>query len=83
MVKQCQLFLEWDLVILEHYLNLILRLQLEHPCTHHIYEEIGYFDEELIRNQDDDFNYRVIKSGGKIWFESDISLKYYVRGICT
>ena len=49
----------------------------------YIFEEIGYFDEELIRNQDDDFNYRVIKSGGKIWFESDISLKYYVRGICT
>ena len=46
----------------------------------YIFEEIGYFDEELIRNQDDDFNYRVIKSGGKIWFESDISLKYYVRG---
>ena len=46
----------------------------------YIFEEIGYFDEDLIRNQDDDFNYRVIKSGGKIWFESDISLKYYVRG---
>ena len=44
-----------------------------------VFERIGFFDEELIRNQDDDFNYRVTKAGGKIWFESEISLKYYVR----
>jgi GT2 family glycosyltransferase len=45
-----------------------------------VFEKIGYFDEELIRNQDDDFNYRVTKAGGKIYFDADISLKYYVRG---
>lgn len=45
-----------------------------------VFEKIGYFDEDLIRNQDDDFNYRVTSNGGKIWFESSISLKYYVRG---
>jgi GT2 family glycosyltransferase len=45
-----------------------------------VFDEIAYFDEELIRNQDDDFNFRVNKAGGKIWFESGISLKYYVRG---
>lgn len=45
-----------------------------------VFDKIGYFDEQLIRNQDDDFNYRVTKAGGKIWFESSISLKYYVRG---
>lgn len=45
-----------------------------------VFEKIGYFDEELIRNQDDDFNYRVTKAGGKIFFDADISLKYYVRG---
>lgn len=45
-----------------------------------VFEQIGYFDEELIRNQDDDFNYRVTQAGGKIYFEADISLKYYVRG---
>lgn len=45
-----------------------------------VFEKIGYFDEELIRNQDDDFNYRVTKAGGKIYFNADISLKYYVRG---
>jgi GT2 family glycosyltransferase len=44
-----------------------------------VFEEVGYFDEELIRNQDDDFNYRVEQAGGKIWYEHDISLRYYVR----
>ena len=45
-----------------------------------VFKNIGYFDEDLIRNQDDDFNFRVTKAGGKIWFESSISLIYYVRG---
>ena len=44
-----------------------------------VFEKIGYFDEELVRNQDDDFNFRVTKAGGKIWLETSISLKYYVR----
>lgn len=42
--------------------------------------KIGVFDEELVRNQDDDFNYRVTKEGGKIYYDNAISLKYYVRG---
>ena len=44
-----------------------------------VFEKIGFFDEELIRNQDDDFNFRLTKAGGKVWFESEISLRYYVR----
>lgn len=45
-----------------------------------VFEKIGFFDEELIRNQDDDFNFRVTNAGGKIYYDNDISLKYYVRG---
>ena len=45
-----------------------------------VFEKIGFFDEELIRNQDDDFNFRVSQAGGKIYYDNDISLKYYVRG---
>lgn len=45
-----------------------------------IFEEIGFFDEELIRNQDDEFNYRLTQSGKKIYLNNDISVKYYVRG---
>jgi GT2 family glycosyltransferase len=44
-----------------------------------VFEKIGFFDEELIRNQDDDFNFRVTNAGGKIYFIHDIELKYYVR----
>lgn len=45
-----------------------------------VFDKIGYFDETLIRNQDDDFNFRVHQAGGKIFYEHDISIKYYVRG---
>jgi len=45
-----------------------------------VFRKIGYFDEALVRNQDDDFNFRVTKAGGKIYYEHDIYLKYYVRG---
>ncbi len=45
-----------------------------------VFEKIGYFDENLIRNQDDDFNFRVTNAGGRIFYNNDISLKYYVRG---
>lgn len=44
-----------------------------------VFDKIGYFDESLVRNQDDDFNYRVTQAGGKIQLNSEISLKYIVR----
>jgi glycosyltransferase involved in cell wall biosynthesis len=31
------------------------------------FEKFGYFDEELVRNQDDEHNLRIIRGGGKIW----------------
>lgn len=47
---------------------------------YHVFETIGFFDEDLVRNQDDDFNFRVTEAGGKIYYSHDISLEYYVRG---
>jgi len=44
-----------------------------------VFDTIGYFDEELVRNQDDEFNYRVIKHGFKIYLSRSIRSKYYVR----
>lgn len=44
-----------------------------------VFEKIGFFDEELTRNQDDEFNYRVIKNGFKILLNPDIKCKYFVR----
>jgi cellulose synthase/poly-beta-1,6-N-acetylglucosamine synthase-like glycosyltransferase len=44
-----------------------------------IFEEIGLFDEELERNQDDEFNFRLTAAGYKIYLNSDIKCNYYVR----
>jgi glycosyltransferase involved in cell wall biosynthesis len=45
-----------------------------------IVERIGYFDEELVRNQDDEFNLRIILAGGKIWMSKSIKSRYFSRG---
>jgi len=44
-----------------------------------VFDKIGLFDEELVRNQDDEFNYRVIKAGFNICLSPAIRCKYYVR----
>lgn len=44
-----------------------------------VFDKIGLFDEELVRNQDDEFNYRLIKSGGKILLIPKIKSYYYCR----
>lgn len=44
-----------------------------------VFEQIGYFDERLVRNQDDEFNYRLLRSGWKIRLSQKIHSRYYVR----
>ena len=44
-----------------------------------LFNKIGYFDEELIRNQDDEFNGRIINNGGKIYLLPHIIIDYYAR----
>jgi glycosyltransferase involved in cell wall biosynthesis len=39
----------------------------------------GVFNEELVRNQDDEFNYRVRKFGGRILLAPDVRSRYYSR----
>ena len=41
--------------------------------------KVGAYDEELIRNQDEELNYRIVKNGGKIWIDPSIKSIYYVR----
>ena len=45
-----------------------------------IHDEIGGFDEDLVRNQDDEYNFKVTKAGYKIYFDPEIISNYYVRG---
>jgi succinoglycan biosynthesis protein ExoA len=53
--------------------------------THHrwVVKRVGIFDEELVRNQDDDFNQRIRQAGGKIRLSSAIRSRYYSRSSLT
>ncbi len=44
-----------------------------------VFDRIGLFDEELIRNQDDEFNLRLIKFGGRILLLPDVVSYYFAR----
>ena len=44
-----------------------------------VFARIGDFDEELVRNQDDELNYRLTQAGGVIWLDPSIVSTYYSR----
>ncbi len=44
-----------------------------------VFERIGRFDEELVRNQDDEFNYRLRSKGGKVLLSPRIKSLYFNR----
>ena len=44
-----------------------------------VFSKYGGYDERLVRNQDNEMNYRIRKNGGKIYLSSDIHLSYYCR----
>jgi len=41
--------------------------------------DLGFFDEELVRNQDDELNLRLVRSGGRIWQTPKIRSWYVPR----
>jgi GT2 family glycosyltransferase len=44
-----------------------------------VFDEIGLFDETLVYNEDDEFNYRLRKHGGKIFLTPAIKSFYHCR----
>ena len=44
-----------------------------------IFERVGLFDEELVRNQDDELNLRIVRSGGRVWQSPAIRSSYAPR----
>jgi Glycosyltransferases, probably involved in cell wall biogenesis len=50
------------------------------------FEKYGLYNEQLVRNQDYELNFRIRKNGGKIYLNSDIKLYYIckndLKGIC-
>jgi glycosyltransferase involved in cell wall biosynthesis len=47
--------------------------------TRSVINRAGPFDQELVRNQDDEYNYRLRKLGVKILLASDVRSRYYSR----
>jgi succinoglycan biosynthesis protein ExoA len=47
--------------------------------TRAVLDRVGPFDAELVRNQDDEFNYRLRKLGGRLLLASDVHARYYSR----
>lgn len=48
-------------------------------CSRNLYVKIGGFDEEMVRNQDDELSYRILDHGGKIICNPAIKSQYYNR----
>ncbi|MCM1438257.1 MAG: glycosyltransferase family 2 protein [Roseburia sp.] len=44
-----------------------------------VFSNYGGFDERLVRNEDNEINYRIRKNGGKVYLSDDIHLTYYCR----
>jgi glycosyltransferase involved in cell wall biosynthesis len=47
------------------------------PCE--VFDRIGFFDEALVRNEDDEFNLRLSRAGGLIWQSPRIKSWYHPR----
>lgn len=45
-----------------------------------VFEKVGLFDEYFVRNQDDEFNYRMKQKGIKVYLSPKIKSFYHVRG---
>jgi glycosyltransferase involved in cell wall biosynthesis len=48
--------------------------------TRKIINLAGAYDEELVRNQDDEYNYRIRALGGKLLLSGSLRSRYYSRG---
>jgi glycosyltransferase involved in cell wall biosynthesis len=43
------------------------------------FDRIGTFDEQLVRNQDDELNLRLVRAGGTVWQSPAIKSRYHPR----
>lgn len=48
-----------------------------------VFDRIGLFDEELVKNQDDEFNQRLLGIGGRILLVPEVTVDYYARDSIT
>ena len=44
-----------------------------------LFERLGLFDEELVRDQDEEFSFRVLRAGGRVLLVPGVVCSYYAR----
>jgi glycosyltransferase involved in cell wall biosynthesis len=44
-----------------------------------LFNRVGLFDEDLVRNQDDEFNGRVVRDGGRLLLVPEVQSEYFAR----
>lgn len=44
-----------------------------------LFDKVGLYDTDMIRNQDDELNGRIIKNGGKIYLLPELEIRYFAR----
>lgn len=44
-----------------------------------LFDKVGFYDTDMLRNQDDELNGRIINNGGKIYLLPDVEIKYFAR----
>jgi glycosyltransferase involved in cell wall biosynthesis len=69
--------------------NSLFRVGVTKPCEvdtvpfgcfrRELFSRVGLFDEELVRNQDDEFNFRLITRGGRVLLLPEVSCRYFAR----
>ena len=48
-----------------------------------LFEKVGLFDEEMLRNEDEEINGRIRRAGGKIYLIPEVTMKYFPRDSLT
>jgi glycosyltransferase involved in cell wall biosynthesis len=48
-------------------------------CRRDVFDRFGFFDEELVRNQDGEFSARVIRGGGRVLLVPEAQARYFAR----
>lgn len=44
-----------------------------------VFDRVGLFDEDLLRNQDSELNHRIRAAGGTVWFVPELRVTYHPR----
>jgi len=48
-----------------------------------VFDKVGFFDERLPRNQDNEFHSRIIKAGGRIYLTPELTARYYNQSMIS